>query len=110
MLRRREVNKIEELKECGWRGEEVVINEAAIITGACLRQLWETTHTDELPANCAHLSTTIIYSDCLKCWPCASANDTSCFQAIKPKNTVLTKTESLFEQRKIITNANDLTL
>lgn len=41
----REVNKKEELKECGRRGEEEVINEAAIITGACLRQLWKTTHT-----------------------------------------------------------------
>lgn len=43
--RDREVNKKDELKECGWRGEEEVINEAAIITGACLRQLCNTTHT-----------------------------------------------------------------
>lgn len=44
--RDREVNKKEELKDCGWRGGEgEVINEAAIITGACLRQLLKTTHT-----------------------------------------------------------------
>lgn len=41
----REVNNKDELKECGWRGEEEVINESAVITGACLRQHRKTAHT-----------------------------------------------------------------
>lgn len=107
-----EVNKKEELKECGWRGEEEVINEAAIITEACLRQLWKTTHIhthNKLPTNYAHLSTTIIYNDCLKCGPCTLTNDTSFFQPIKPENTVVTKMTFFFNQKNI-TNANYLTL
>lgn len=43
--------------------EEKVINEGAIITGACLRQH---THTHHLPFHC---------NNYLKCWPCNFTND-----------------------------------
>lgn len=55
------------------RQEEEIINEAAVITGACLRQLYKTTHTQTR----SEFHSPFQNIDYLKCWQWMFINDTS---------------------------------